>query len=97
MLMRFRLTLAFLFLAVAAGTAQRIEFATTPYEAPAFTATFPLPDPGKDKPGVSYSFEDITTKAGTPTKLHNYALSVHNDSDAFLVIYCARRLPRTST
>jgi len=82
-----RLTLAFLGL-TAAAAAQNIEFAATPYEAPAFSATFPSPDPGKDKPGVSYSFDDITTKAGTPTKLHNYTLSLYNDADAFLVLYC---------
>ena len=36
-----RLTLVFFVLAVAAGSAQSIEFATKAYDAPAFSATFP--------------------------------------------------------
>src|SRR5258708_13592807 len=91
--MRFlRLTFAFLLLALAAAfaqtsaTPQNVEFSTSTYEAPAFYATFPVPD--KDKGAVAYSSEEIKTKSGTTTTLHNYALSLHNDEDAFLVIYC---------
>src|SRR5260370_1127204 len=87
-----RLTFVLLILAVAAAfaqnsaTPQNVEFSTTIYEAPAFYATFPVPDKGKG--AVAYSSEDIKTKSGTATTLHNYALSLHNDEYAFLVLYC---------
>jgi len=90
-LMRFlKLTLAFLLIAVVAGFAQKsaspqnVVFSAATYEAPAFYAMYPTPD----KDGVKYSSEDIKTKGGTTTTLHNYALSLHNDEDAFLVLYC---------
>ncbi len=89
--MRFlKLTLAFLMLAVAAGAAQNsaslqnITFSATSYEAPAFYATYPVPDKGP----VAYSSQTITLKNGGSTTLHNYTLSLHNDADAFLVLYC---------
>src|SRR5260370_17580625 len=87
-----RLSLAFLIVAAAvsfaqnSATPQNVEFSSTTYEAPAFYATFPVPD--KDKGAVAYSSEDIKTKSGTATTLHTYALSLHNDDDAFLVLYC---------
>ena len=81
-----RLTLAFLVLAVAGAWAQSLEFATTTYDAPAFSATYPVPD--KDKPGVTYSSQSVTLKSGATATMHNYALSLHSDADAFLVIYC---------
>ncbi|HWY19618.1 MAG TPA: hypothetical protein VNX26_00260 [Candidatus Acidoferrum sp.] len=87
-----KLSFAFFMLAVAAASAQssaapqNVEFSSTTYEAPAFYATFPVPD--KDKGAVAYSSEDIKTKSGVTTTLHNYALSLHNDEDAFLVLYC---------
>jgi len=79
-------------LAVAAASAQNaasvrnVEFTTTAYAAPAFSATYPVPD--KDKPGVTYSSQNVTLKSGGTATMHTYALGLHNDSDAFLVIYC---------
>ncbi len=81
-----KLTLAFWMLAVAASAAQNLDFASMRYEAPEFSALYPLPD--KDKPGVGYSFDNIQLKSGGTAKMHNYTLSVHDDSDAFLVLYC---------
>jgi hypothetical protein len=81
-----KLTLAFWLLAVAACTAQNLVFASARYEAPEFSAVYPLPD--KDKPGVAYSFNSVELKSGSTTKLHNYSQSLHDDSDAFLVLYC---------
>lgn len=81
-----RLTLVFLMLAVAAASAQTLEFTATPYAAPAFTATYPVPD--KDKPGVTYSSQPVTLKSGETATMHTYALGIHNDNDAFLIIYC---------
>jgi len=82
--MRFlRLTFFFLMLSVAAGWAQSIVF-TTPYEAPAFSATFPA----SDKDTVKYSSENITLKSGKTAVLNNYTESLYNDTDAFLVLYC---------
>jgi len=83
-LMRFlRMTLVFLTLAVAASAAQNLEFAATPYEAPAFLATFPVPD----KNPTTYTSENVTLKNGGTATMHNYTLSIHNDADAFLVLY----------
>jgi hypothetical protein len=89
--MRFlRLSFVFLMLAVAAGFAQNtaslqnIAFASSAYEAPAFYATYPVPDKG----AIAYSSQNVPLKDGTSTTLHNYALSIHNDADAFLVLYC---------
>jgi hypothetical protein len=85
--MRFlKLTLVFLLLAVAVGVAQDIQFSTTAYEAPAFYATYPVPD--NDKSVVKYSSESIPLKNSGTTTLHDYSLSLHNDADAFLVLYC---------
>jgi len=90
-----RLTIAFLTLAVAAGFTQNaampqnVEFSTTTYEAPAFYATFPVPD--KDK-GVTYSSQNVTLKSGATAVMNTYALSLHNDFDAFLIIYCDANL-----
>jgi hypothetical protein len=84
------LTLAFLVLAVAAASAQSLEFTTTPYAAPAFSATYPAPD--KDKAGVTYSSENVTLKSGATAVMHTYALGIHNDVDAFLIIYCDANL-----
>ncbi len=85
--MRFvKLTLAFSMLAVAACTAQNLVFASARYEAPEFSALYPAPD--KDKPGVTYSFNNVPLKTGDTAKMHNYTLSVHDDSDAFLLLYC---------
>jgi hypothetical protein len=81
---------AFVMLAVAAASAQSLEFTKTPYEAPAFSATYPVPD--KDKPGVTYSSENVTLKSGATAVMHTYALGIHNDADAFLVIYCDANL-----
>jgi hypothetical protein len=81
-----KLTLAFWMLAVASCTAQNLVFADARYEAPEFSALYPVPD--KDKPGVTYSFDNVELKTGGSTKLHNYIQSLHDDSDAFLVIYC---------
>jgi hypothetical protein len=92
--MRFvKLTLAFWLLAVAACAAQNLVFASSRYEAPEFSALYPVPD--KDKPGVNYSFDNIQLKSGGSAKLHNYTLSLHDDSDAFLVLYCD--VPNTRT
>jgi len=85
-----RPTFAFLLLTVtacfaqSAASPQNIAFNTTAYEAPAFYATFPA----SDKDTVKYSSENITLKSGHITTLHNYTLSLYNDSDAFLVLYC---------
>jgi hypothetical protein len=85
-----RCTLTFLALAVAgafaqnAAAPQNIAFSTTNYEAPAFYATYPVPDKGP----VAYSSQNVTLKNGGTTTLHNYTLSLHNDADAFLVLYC---------
>jgi len=81
-----RLTLAFVVLAAAACAAQDIQFSSTPYAAPAFYANFPAPD--NDKVTVQYSSDEITLKNGGTTTLHDYALSLHDDQDAFLVLYC---------
>jgi hypothetical protein len=88
--MRFlKLTFAVLMLAMGTGlaqnpaTLQNIAFSTTAYEAPAFYATFPLPD----KDPVGYSSQEVTLKSGGTATLHNYTLSLHNDRDAFLVLY----------
>jgi hypothetical protein len=95
--MRFlKLTLVFFMLAAAATSAQNaasvrnMEFTTTTYDAPAFSATFPVPD--KDKPGVAYSSESVTLKSGGTATMHTYSLPLHNDSDAFIVIYCDANL-----
>jgi len=95
--MRFlKLTLVVFILAVAAASAQNaasvrnMEFTTTTYDAPAFSATYPVPD--KDKPGVTYSSQDVTLKSGATATMHTYALGLHNDADAFLVIYCDANL-----
>ena len=85
-----RLTFAFFILAVAAASAQSLEFTKAPYDAPAFSATFPVPD--KDKPGVTYSSQSVTLKSGAAATMHTYALGIHNDSDAFLIIYCDANL-----
>jgi hypothetical protein len=91
-----RLKFAFLTLAVAAvlaqnsSSAQSLEFTKTTYDAPAFSATYPVPD--KDKPGVTYSSQSVTLKSGATATMHTYALGIHNDADAFLVIYCDANL-----
>ena len=91
-----RLKFAFLTLAVFAvfaqysSSAQSLEFTKTTYDAPAFSATYPVPD--KDKPGVTYSSQSVTLKSGATATMHTYALSIHNDADAFLVIYCDANL-----
>jgi hypothetical protein len=87
------LILAFAVLAVAAGFAQtaavpqnvlrNIAFSSTTYEAPAFYANFPVPD----KNPVAYSSQEVKLKSGGTSTLHNYTLSLHNDEDAFLVLY----------
>lgn len=85
-----RLPFVFLMLAVVAGFAQNaaspqnVAFSTATYEAPAFTATYPVPDKGP----VAYSSQEVKLKNGGTTTLHNYTLSLHNDADAFLVLYC---------
>jgi hypothetical protein len=81
---------AFFMLAIAAASAQSLEFARTSYEAPAFSATYPVPD--KDKPGVTYSSENVTLKSGATAVMNNYSLGIHNEFDAFLVIYCDANL-----
>src|SRR5260370_13239251 len=86
-----RLTLAFLMLAVAAASAQSLEFTKGTYDAPAFSATYPVPE--KDKPGVTYSSQSVTLKSGATATMHTYALGIHNHADAFLVIYCDANLP----
>lgn len=86
--------LSFVFMVVAAAAVvaqnsaspQKVVFSTSVYEAPAFYATYPIPD--KDKDGVKYASEDIKLKSGGSTTLHNYTLSLHSDQDAFLVLYC---------
>jgi len=85
-----RLTLAFLMLAVAAASAQSLEFVKATYDSPAFSAIYPVPD--KDKPGVTYSSQSVTLKSGATATMHTYALGIHNDADAFLVIYCDANL-----
>jgi hypothetical protein len=91
-----KLTLIFLMLAVAAASAQNaasvrnMEFTSSTYDAPAFSATYPVPD--KDKPGVTYSSQNVTLKSGGTATMHSYALGLHNDSDAFIVIYCDANL-----
>jgi hypothetical protein len=89
--MRFlKLTFAFFILAVAAGLAQNsasansIVFSSTAYEAPSFYATYPVPDKGP----VTYSSQEVKLKNGGTATLHNYSLSLQNDEDAFLVLYC---------
>lgn len=83
--------LAFFLLAVAlctaqnASTAQSIKFSSS-YEAPDFYATFPSPD--NDNTPVTHSADSISLKNGGKTTLHNYTLSLHNNADAFLVLYC---------
>jgi hypothetical protein len=85
-----KLTLVFSMLAIASALAQtsaslqKMAFATSAYEAPAFKATFPV----ADKSPVGYSSQEVTLKNGGTTTLHNYTLSLHNDADAFLVLYC---------
>ena len=85
-----RLTFAFLLLAAATGFAQtssapqNIAFSPSTYEAPAFIATYPVPDKG----AVAYSSQEVKLKNGGTATLHNYTLSLHNDQDAFLVLYC---------
>jgi hypothetical protein len=91
-----RLTFAFITLAVSAvfaqnsSSAQSLEFTKTTYDSPAFSATYPVPD--KDKPGVTYSSQSVTLKSGAKATMHTYALGIHNDADAFLVIYCDANL-----
>jgi hypothetical protein len=63
---------------------QNVAFSTTIYEAPAFTASYPVPDKGP----VAYSSQEVKLKNGATATLHNYTLSLHNDADAFLVLYC---------
>jgi hypothetical protein len=83
-------TFTFLLLASAGGFAQdslppqNIAFSTSTFEAPAFTATYPVPDKG----AVAYSSQEVKLKNGGTATLHNYALSLHDDKDAFLVLYC---------
>ena len=91
--MRFlKLPFALLILTAAAAfaqnsaTPQNVVFSTATFEAPAFYATYPMPD--KDKDGVKYSSEEIKLNSGGTTILHDYALSLHSDEDAFLVLYC---------
>jgi len=90
--MRFLSLAALTFLALSAGaaSAQSLEFSDTPYGAPAFSATYPVPD--KDKPGVTYSSQNVTLKSGATAVMHTYALSIHGDSDAFVIIYCDANL-----
>lgn len=71
--------------AAGTGAAQNLEFAPR-YEAPEFSATYPVQDSGK--PGVAYALNTISLKNGTPVKMNNYTLSLHSDADAFLVLYC---------
>ena len=84
--------LAFLLLAVAVCTAQTsstpqsIKFSSSEYEAPAFYATYPVPE--NDRSPVTYSSDSIPLKNGGKATLHNYTLSLHNNADAFLVLYC---------
>jgi hypothetical protein len=80
-----RLTLVFLMLAVAAGSAQNIEFATKAYEAPAFSATFPVPD--KDKDGVAFSSQSVSPKSGGTLTLNVYGQEIHNGANSFQVMY----------
>jgi len=68
-----------------ASTPQSIKFSSSEYEAPAFYATYPAPD--SDRSPVTYSSDSIPLKSGKAT-LHNYTLSLHNNADAFLVLYC---------
>src|SRR5258708_11439948 len=87
-----RLTLAFLMLAVAAASAQSLEFVKATYDSPAFSAIYPVPD--NDKPGVTYSSQSVTLKSGATPTMHTYALGIHNDADAFLALYCDANLQR---
>ena len=80
-----RLTLVFLMLAVAAGSAQSIEFATKAYEAPAFSATFPLPD--KDKDAVAYQSQSVTLKSGGTVTLNVYGQELHGGADSSGNVY----------
>jgi hypothetical protein len=86
-----KLTLAFWILAVAACSAQNLVFTSMRYEAPEFSALYPQPD--KDKPGVTYSSDNLQLKSGSTARMHHYSQSLHEDSDAFLVLYCD--LPNT--
>jgi hypothetical protein len=81
-----KLTLALLLIAVGCCAAQTLEFVSARYEAPEFSALYPAPD--KDMPGVTYSFDTIPLKGGGSAKMHNYTQSLHDDADAFLVLYC---------
>jgi hypothetical protein len=84
-----RLTLVFLMLAVAAASAQTLEFTATPYAAPAFTATYPVPD--KDKPGVTYSSQPVTLQSGD-----TYGLDLMLDG-AVATLENARPGPKTDS
>ncbi len=89
--MRFlKLTLAVLVLACAAGVAQNtpqnVSFNSPVYQAPDFSAVFPTPDDIKSP--VAYSSEEIPLQNGAHTTLHEYTLSLHNDADAFMLMYC---------
>jgi hypothetical protein len=70
-------------LAQNAASPQPAAFNTTAYEAPAFYATFPAPDKNR----IAHSSQKVKLKTGGTTTLHNYTLSIHNDEDAFLVLY----------
>ena len=86
-----KLTLAFWILAVVACSAQNLVFTSMRYEAPEFSALYPQAD--KDKPGVTYSSDNLQLKSGSTARMHHYSQSLHEDSDAFLVLYCD--LPNT--
>jgi hypothetical protein len=77
--------LIFLMVAVAAGSAQNIEFSAKAYEAPAFSATFPLPD--KDKDGVAFSSQSVSPKSGGTLTLNVYGLEIHSGANSFQVMY----------
>src|SRR5258708_32514000 len=79
-----RLTLAFLMLAVAAASAQSLEFVKATYDSPAFSAIYPVPH--KAKPGVTYSSQSVTLKSGATATMHTYALGIHSDAHAFPVL-----------
>ena len=80
-----RLALFFLMLAVAAGSAQSIEFSTKAYEAPAFSSTFPVAD--KDKDGVAFTSQRVSPKSGGTLTLKVYGQEIHNGANSFQVMY----------
>ncbi len=92
---RANLLIIFFVLAVSAISAQSLKFSGEPYDAPAFSATYPVPD-GQPVKQTTQHVERVV--GGGSTDLMIYALRLQTSGDAFMVAYSdVSFTPKTDT